>query len=292
MLASVAPAEALILDRLERTTANAVEPGLLEHTRHAVRAVHGDGSSAAPASTPTEANEREGAALAFAEQFALDVSNLGAELRDAMVAALGADALAYAQAVYVLDVVGRGRAILDALFGPSSATPATLAAVEPFGDLWTGIEELLARVPGLSALDPVITEVVRLRLANHHHCRLCRSLRSYSALAAGISVDTLSGVAAGSTAGVDAASLAAMELVDAFAWTPYAVDGALTQRLRASYSDAQLVEMVLDTVRNASNKIAVAFGADAPHVTEGYEVYDVAVDGTITYGLSAPAAAS
>ena len=40
-------------------------------------------------------------------------------------------------------------------------------------------------------------------------------------------------------------------------------------------------EIVLDVVRNAANKIAVAFGADAPKVSDGVEFFDVDATGTV-----------
>jgi hypothetical protein len=45
---------------------------------------------------------------------------------------------------------------------------------------------------------------------------------------------------------------------------------------------------VLDITRNATNKFAVSMAADAPNVSEGYEVYDIAADGSIRYGLTRP----
>ena len=51
------------------------------------------------------------------------------------------------------------------------------------------------------------------------------------------------------------------------------------------------MELVLDVTRNASNKIAVAFNADAPHEEaatsgRGYEIYDIDADGEPVYGLT------
>ncbi len=43
----------------------------------------------------------------------------------------------------------------------------------------------LPAVAALRALDPVTTEVVRLRGAAQHNCRLCKSLREGDALDAG-----------------------------------------------------------------------------------------------------------
>jgi len=38
--------------------------------------------------------------------------------------------------------------------------------------------------------------------------------------------------------------------------------------------------------RNALNKVAVALGADAAHVENGIEIYDVGPDGELQYGLA------
>ena len=55
--------------------------------------------------------------------------------------------------------------------------------------------------------------------------------------------------------------------------------------LQAEATPAQQIEIVLDVTRNALNKIAVGLGADAAHVDEGIEIYDVEPDGTLVYGL-------
>ena len=46
-------------------------------------------------------------------------------------------------------------------------------------------------------------------------------------------------------------------------------------------------ELILDIVRNAANKIAVAFGADDPQVETGVEYYDIDVStGELRYDVS------
>lgn len=60
----------------------------------------------------------------------------------------------------------------------------------------------------------------------------------------------------------------------------------LAGRLRGSFSPDEALELVLDVVRNAANKIAVAFGADQPHVADGVEYYDIDPgSGDLVYGL-------
>ena len=48
--------------------------------------------------------------------------------------------------------------------------------------------------------------------------------------------------------------------------------------------EAEVVEVVLDVVRNAANKIAVALGADAATVTEGVELFRTDADGDLVLG--------
>ena len=50
--------------------------------------------------------------------------------------------------------------------------------------------------------------------------------------------------------------------------------------------------MVLDLVRNAANKVAVALQADQPLVPVGVEYFSVERDGTLAYGLPAPVGAA
>jgi hypothetical protein len=44
--------------------------------------------------------------------------------------------------------------------------------------------------------------------------------------------------------------------------------------VRAEFSTAEASEIIFDVVRNATNKIAVAFSADAPVVSNGTEFFD------------------
>ena len=78
----------------------------------------------------------------------------------------------------------------------------------------------------------------------------------------------------------------ALAFTDAMIWTPGRIDAAVVGELQLAATEAQQVELVLDVTRNALNKVAVALGADAAHVEDGIEIYDVEGDGTLVYGLS------
>lgn len=240
--------------------------------------------------TFAELGEAERAALRFAEQFSLDVSSLGDDERSALTRHLGAATGAFVQATWVVDFLPRTRFALDALFGRSAPPAQDGSPAEPGAkaDLWPAIEALIRVVPRLRGLDPVTGELVRLRGARQHQCRICKSLRSRSALVAGADDAAFDAVDRYATSDLPDACKTALALTDALIWTPGKIDDALLDDLRRRLSPAQCVELVLDVTRNATNKIPVSLGADAANVKEGYEIYDVDEDGNLVYGLERP----
>ncbi|MCU1600262.1 MAG: Uncharacterized protein JWO22_971 [Frankiales bacterium] len=211
-------------------------------------------------------------ASGFAQQMTLDVASVSDADRAAALDALGRDAFGFVQAVYVADMGTRVRRALAQLLGVTLPHPS---AVD--GALWPAIEDFMRCVARLSALDPVTTELVRLRGARAHDCRLCQSLRDTRALEAGASEALLAG------RGLTSRQQAAVELVDAMIWTPTAFPSSVVSAVRAELSDEEVVEVVLDVMRNAGNKVAVALGADAARVTEGVELYTVNAEGDPVY---------
>lgn len=300
-----APAAAVALDDLEAIAWRRVDADLLDLAARLVASIHGIPPLARPAElgpSPWQGRDagawqdfpdldaRRRAALAFAEQFTLDVSSVDDALRSDLLGALGEGAAEFAQAVYVADVIARARCVLDRLFGPSPAREATTKtrALAPDATVWNGIEEIIRIIPGLQGLDAVTTELVRLRGARQHQCRFCKSVRSRSALVAGANDATFAAVDAWETSELPDATKAALALTDAFIWTPGRVGDDERMALAKHFTPAQQVELVLDVARNASNKFAVSMAADAAHIDEGYEVYEVHPDGRIEYGLTAP----
>lgn len=223
-------------------------------------------------------------ACEFAEQFSVDVSTIDDAARAAIGVALGAASGDVVQGIYVLDFIPRVRAALDALFGPSDWPDPPVVAT---GDgLWEAIDGYIHVVPGLEGLDPVTMELVRLRGASQHRCRLCLSLRSRPALLAGADDGDFDAVDHYEASDLSPAVKAALAFTDAMVWVPGRIAPDVAAEVREHFDDAQCVELVLDIARNATNKIAVAFAADTPHVTEGYEIYEITADGEAHYGLS------
>lgn len=233
------------------------------------------------------ASDGFGAMVAMAEQFSVDVSSVDDRMRNRLFAACGDDAFAVVLTVYVADMAPRVRAVLDRLFAASDESVADdPGPVEP-AEMWAAIEDFLRVVHRLDRLDPVMSELVRLRGARQHDCRLCKSLRSRPALAAGATEATFDAIDDGPS-GLSAPQRTAIALTDAIIWQPGDLADELVDDVRRHFAPDQAVELVLDVMRNAANKIAVAFGADDPHVTEGVEIYEIDHDGVAHYGLVAP----
>ena len=152
------------------------------------------------------------------------------------------------------------------LFGPSE-WPAPRR--HPVREVWETIDEFMRAVARHHALDPTLTELVRLRGARQHDCRLCKSRRSVAAIEAGADEALFTSVDDYASSDLPPATKAALALVDAIIWHPEDIGDDVVADVRAHLAPEQAVEVVLDVIRNATNKIAVALGADAARGDRG-----------------------
>jgi alkylhydroperoxidase family enzyme len=226
----------------------------------------------------------EQACVTFAEQFVLDVSLISDTERTRLADALGRHLFGFVQALYVFDHGLRVRTAIRQLFGCDVFTAASSGDA---AQLWPALERMMTAVVVLDALDPLTGELVRLRGARAHQCRVCMSRRLAPVVATHGAVVLEHTEIAGLTDLGDATT-AALRLTDAVLWQPTAVPHEVLADVRASLTPAAALEVVLDVARNASNKIAVALGADAASVAEGVEYFDVSATGDYTYGLPSP----
>lgn len=234
----------------------------------------------APAS---DADPLDPAARIFVEQFVADVSAITVEQRKTALKALGASAFEVVQLTYVADLGARMDEAWRQLFGITA--PPWEPAASAAGDLWPTLDGFMRAVAQMDTLDPLTTEVVRLRGARVHNCRLCRSIRNVRAADAGADESLYDQIDDHEHSALPERHRQVLRLVDAMLWEPTAYPAGLVDAVRAELSDAELVEVVFDVVRNAANKVAVAFGADDPHVTEGLEYYDIDPNGELVYGV-------
>jgi alkylhydroperoxidase family enzyme len=228
-------------------------------------------------------SDAEAVVADFAEQFSADVSMIGGEQRSRLWTILGDSTFGTVVQMYIADFVPRVRAGLEALgvgdeyLGWVGGSVSWDHATDPSDAVFNGFLPTVAR---LRALDALTSEVVRLRGAAQHNCRLCKSLRETTALDAGGSETLYGGIEH-----FEASALltdrhkAALRYVDALIWSPGHIDRGIAAGVRAHFSDAEAVELTFDVMRNASNKVAVALGGDAPRVEHGTEQYLLDVDG-------------
>lgn len=219
----------------------------------------------------------------FAEQFSMDVTGVTTAQRAAFSDLLGPDVFTVTMLIFVADFVPRMRAGLTALSVEWPAEPVVWDHETNPADYV--LDTFVPAVGRMRALDPVTTEIVRLRGARQHNCRLCKSLRETTALNAGGSESLYDDIERfEDSALLSDAQKAALRYVDALVWTPGQIDAEVAAGVRRHFTDEQAVELTLDVMRNAGNKIAVALGADAPRVAEGTERYLLDADGQTVYG--------
>ena len=154
----------------------------------------------------------------------------------------------------------RGRRLPAPQPGPDGGRPSYDVALSE------ALETYQSAVVRLSSLDLVTAELVRLRCARTHDCRVCQAVRVGAARDAGVD-DTM-------TAKIDnfeASDLpehqkVALRLTDAFITQPNDISAELRAQVRKHFSDEQIVELMLDITKWSTQKLPVALGLDAaPH---------------------------
>lgn len=117
-------------------------------------------------------------------------------------------------------------------------------------------------------LDPVIAELVRLRCAQVHDCRLCGSLRSFDALERGLPDEVFGAIGERRALELDAAAVAALDLCDAIVLSPRAVGERLRDELCRHFSLQQIAEICCAVMKWSHQKALVAVRLEKPRWDE------------------------
>jgi alkylhydroperoxidase family enzyme len=232
-------------------------------------------------------SDAEAVVADFAEQFSVDVSMISDQQRSGLWSALGNNTFGVVVQMYIADFAPRVRAGLELLgvgeqyLGWVDGRVAWDHTTDPCDAVFNAFMPAVAR---LRELDALTSEVVRLRGAAQHNCRLCKSLRETTALDDGGSETLYGDIEHFEASGLlTDRQKAALRYADALIWSPSHIDRGIAAGLRAHFSDAEAVELIFDVMRNASNKVAVALGGDAPRVENGTEQYLLDVDGQTVF---------
>lgn len=280
-----APEAFTAFDHVEAIAAAAVDEALMFPVRKAVSRLLRNDDEFVRTSGPAQpgSDPRALICVRFAEQFVVDVAGITNADRAALSGALGSETFTFVQALFVVDMFQRARIALQRLYAVTDDGPPP---AEP-GDLWAAIEEYMRVVARASALDPLTTELIRLRGATVHHCRLCRSRLSVRALDAAGESSPFSAVEDFEHSVLSSRHKIALRLTDAVVTQPAQIDDQLVAQVHGAFTIAESTEIVLDIVRNAANKIAVAFAADTPQVADGIEFFDVDANGEVVASVEA-----
>src|SRR5271157_781498 len=169
-------------------------------------------------------SEAEVVVAEFAEQFSVDVSAITAEQRSRLWKRLGDSTFSVVVLMYIADFIPRVRAGLEALgvgseyLGWVNGRITWDHATDPSDPVFN---DFLLAVARMRALGPVTSEIVRLRGAAQHNCRLCESLRESTALDAGGSETLYDEIERFESSGLlDDRAKAALRYADALIWTP------------------------------------------------------------------------
>lgn len=111
-------------------------------------------------------------------------------------------------------------------------------------------------------LDPIVTEMVRLRCARTHNCRICSTLRLQDAIDAGISDEMTNAIDWYESSELPERIKVALRIVDCFVWRPLDLDAGLISQAREHFSSAELAELCVDITKWSTQKIHVAQGTD------------------------------
>ena len=176
-----------------------------------------------------------------------------------------------------LEALGVGAEYLGWVGGPVTWDHATDPSDVVFNDF-------LPAVARMRALDPVTSELVRLRgaLSTTAGCAShCGKAPHWTPEVRRRSMTTSRIFE--TSALLDARAKAALRYADALIWTPAHLDVDDAAEVRSAFSEDEAVELTFDVMRNASNKIAVSLGGDAPRVEQGTERYLLDVNGQTVF---------
>lgn len=116
----------------------------------------------------------------------------------------------------------------------------------------------------LGSVDAITVELVRLRCAQLHNCRMCATLRWDRAQASGFDESWAEKVQRYEASDLSDAHKAALRFVDAFTTIPGDIGASVRDELRRHFTDRQIVELALFIAKFSVQKVHVSLAIDAP----------------------------
>lgn len=126
------------------------------------------------------------------------------------------------------------------------------------------VADFAAATMRLRALDPVVTEVVRLKCAQYHDCRQCQSLRLGEAVKAGVDEKMTAKIDRFEYSDLDERLKVALRFTEATIMLPSFLTPELIRDVRHHFTPPQIVELSLDVMKWSQQKPQVSLRIEAP----------------------------
>jgi alkylhydroperoxidase family enzyme len=124
------------------------------------------------------------------------------------------------------------------------------------GDFYSAV----GRLDGLD--DPVLLEVVRIRCARTHDCRMCRASRYLPAQEAGLDEASLAAVDRFESSALPERLKVALRYTDVFLTRPGDMSPELHRDLGAHFTEAEMVFLSLEIAKFSIQKQLITLGID------------------------------
>lgn len=270
-LSELRPEAMALLAVANECARQSVNPNLLELLQVRIDTLIGSGSLSQLTFTDIagDLTASHNVAAAFAEQFIIDVSGITDADRESLAAHFPGEAMReFVTSLYILECTYRLSLVAQLLlvddedlsiaidFATNSVVSTELPSIR---DSLKDYQDAVVRG---TDLDPVTTELVRLRCARTHNCRICQTLRLSDARAAGADDSMTAKVDFYELSDLDESHKIALRITDALITRPDTLSMETVAAARANYSPEQLAELCLDITKWSTQKIHVALGTD------------------------------
>jgi len=132
-----------------------------------------------------------------------------------------------------------------------------------------------------NTLDPVTTELVRLRCARYHDCRICQSGRHAAARDAGLNETMADKVDQYWNSDLSERHQVALRYADAMMTQPGEMNDALCERIHHHFSPREIILIGLLVMKFNHQKIHVSLGTDMAPAPGKLVQFDFGDDGEI-----------
>ena len=229
--------------------------------------------------------QKERAALDFAEQFVTSAVDTTPQQAERLAHALGVrEPSTFVYGLYINEGLVRLQSFFDIAPSATAAvlSSAGVAAAKQGLEFLDWVDEGSATDPRLLAayhefgraacrqhgVDALTDEIVRLRSADMHDCKFCKSVRRNVALPEGVGDLMSEALAYQESELVGPRQKAALALLDGFVLSPWALSAEAQAEALEQFTPAQIVELMFKEVFWMSNKPMIALGTDPGAVAE------------------------